>query len=133
MQTEASGHPRPFPPGGRDRPVLWGPTAHGAAGRWGAEDTGSLRLPKAKRGGAACQTGAPFLRGQAGPQSQSPAGPLQKLVSVVHSGGFVVGRSQSARGQVPTLEQGQAGSTPTAVVPLQNLGRRLTRQPGHPL
>ena len=40
MQTEPRGGPRaPFLPGGRQRPVLWGPTAHRAAGRRGAEDT----------------------------------------------------------------------------------------------
>ena len=132
MQTEPRGGPRaPFLPGGRDRPVLWGPTAHGAAGRRGAEDTGSLRLPKARRGGAACQTGRSISeraglalshRALQGPCRSWSVWPSQVAL-------WWEGVSQ-LEGRSPPLEQGQAGPTPTAVVPLQNLGREgLTCQP----
>lgn len=102
MQTEKPrGGPRaPFLPGGRDRPVLWGPTAHGAAGGSGEQRTLKPESAQGQEVELLVRWGRSISeRGRLGPQSEAPAGPLQKLDDVVRSGGFVVGRGQSARGR----------------------------------
>lgn len=85
MQTEARVASGLFSPPmqGRQHAPSYGPTAHGAAGRWGAEDTGKpWRLPKAKEE-AACQTGRSISREWQGWLChRALQGPLQKLEPV---------------------------------------------------
>lgn len=99
----------------------------GSRGHWKPE------AAHAKRGGAACQTGAPFLE-RAGLASVTE--PCRALHGSVWSTqvAFVVGRSQSARGQVPTLRTRASWvHTPTAAMssaePGQGRGSHVSQTP----